>query len=309
MLRPRPRRRDGSAALGWLAAFAGVALAAYTPAARASSVTLSDTYFGGLNNYNNNPPSTGDVIGEPLFNIVDAVLTRNGNNLTVRIDTNFDPGASGAAGTGYGSLFFGPTLVPGGSGPTGLTGSAPYATDTYQPGRFTYAAVIQGGTANLYQIGTVNGTNPYPANTTVVQSYTTSTGGTITMSNAYGDPVSYPSAGNNYFYFRQGQAVLFTPADNATATASGTFATAPGSVADNALVFTITDFFSTFGDSFSLAWAMTCANDVLLGNVRLPSDLVPPPAVPLPPALPLFGSALVGLGLLGRRRGSLKKPA
>ena len=72
----------------------------------AYSYTLTDNYYGATDTYNN----PGDVIGDPTFDILSAVVTRNGPNndtLNIIINTNYAgaPGSSAADGTGYGSLF------------------------------------------------------------------------------------------------------------------------------------------------------------------------------------------------------------
>src|SRR5262247_2110088 len=96
--------------ISYLAMF--VSSVAVDTTAYAGSVTLQDNYWGGINNYN---PSNGDVIGTSLFNIKDAIVTKNGNQLTVVIETNFNPSAPGADGTTYGTLFFNPTWNPAGT--------------------------------------------------------------------------------------------------------------------------------------------------------------------------------------------------
>ncbi len=51
---------------------------------------------------------------------------------------------------------------------------------------------------------------------------------------------------------------------------------------------------------YALSWAMTCANDVIQGFVSTPSEITRP--VPLPGALPLLVSGLLGGGAFGRWR-------
>ncbi|MGH7100283.1 MAG: PEP-CTERM sorting domain-containing protein, partial [Stellaceae bacterium] len=70
---------------------------------------------------------------------------------------------------------------------------------------------------------------------------------------------------------------------------------------DASITFTLSDIFSPalLSDTFTLAWAMTCSNDVIvqtftLGNTQL--------TTPLPAALPLFASGLGAMGLFGWRK-------
>ncbi len=73
------------------------------------------------------------------------------------------------------------------------------------------------------------------------------------------------------------------------------------------LQWTIADFFelSDFtgpnaSDRLAIGWAMTCANDVIINEVRLDSLITS--EVPIPAGLPLFLTGLLGLGFLGRYR-------
>ena len=270
----------------------------------AHSFTLLDNYYGGTNTYNN----PGDVIGDSTFYITSAFVTRSGPNsdtLNITINTNFAgaPGTSAADGTGYGALF----LSTGTWSPTGTVSN--YPTDTYTPNEWQYAVTTTqnpgsgsiGTTASgLYAIGGNATAVPYGPNSTVTQSYTTANG-TIWLSNVNGDPVTYPGSANPGYYFRQGQAVQYTPNDP-TATVVGTSATWSVDALAHTITYTIVDN-GLFGTSFALAWAMTCANDVIQGQVMdLPPGGPGPNPTPLPAALPLFASGLGALGLLGWRR-------
>jgi len=265
-------------------------LLASAAAANASS-TLVDNYDGGYDFYAGNgtytatalsgPGSTyngaqlyaGDVISDandPRFSITDAVISRinGGNTLVVTIDTGYAQNA-GADGTGYGALF----ITPGANAwnPTG-TAANHYATDVYQPGEWQYAFTIP------MTPGTNSGTGGL---------YATS-GGNVVLSNVANDPTSYPLAGNNGYYFRQGEAVQFTPGTGEAAAATGTWAATPGQ-----LTFSIDDN-GALGNQFALSWAMTCANDVIQGEV----SLVPEPKSW---ALMLLGFGLIGFALRRNR--------
>ena len=77
-----------------------------------------------------------------------------------------------------------------------------------------------------------------------------------------------------------------------------------GSGTTGALNFTLTNVLGS-GDilssvsSLTLAWAMTCANDVIYASTQLP---VAPPTTPLPASLPLFVAGIGLLGWLGSKR-------
>jgi hypothetical protein len=264
-------------------AVAAVLLMSVASAAHAGT-TLVDNYYGGHDFYAGNGTYTatalsgagstyngaqlyaGDVISDasdPHFNITDAVISRTngGNTLVVTIDTAY-AGNAGLAGTGYGALF----ITPGANAWTPMgTAANNYATDYYQPGDWQYAFTIpmipntSSGSGNLYL----------------------TSGGTIVMSNVGGDNVSYPLAGNNGYYFREDQAVQFTAGANQAAAATGSWTVGVGQ-----LTFSINDN-GLLGNQFALSWAMTCANDVIQGQV----SLVPEPGT--------WAMMLIGFGLLG----------
>lgn len=295
----------------------GLCVAASAFPANASSVTLVDNYYGALSTYGGMTGDTIEAPGTHNFEISSAIISRSGvgnNTLNITINTNFAgvPGTPAADKTGYGSLF----LTPGVWNPQGGGGPS-YQADQYVPNEWAYAvtmlktpATASVGTTSsgLYAIGNVTGTNYYTANGangTVVQTYTTANG-TVVMSNVdntsgsvINDPVTYPGAGQPGFYFRQGQAVQYTPANPASIVA-GTSATWAVDAVLKTITYTIVDN-GIFGNSFALAWAMTCANDVIQGQVTLPPD-APPTATPLPAAFSMFAGGLGVLGFLGSRR-------
>ena len=162
-------------------------------------VTLDDNYLGGLNTYNG-----ADVIGTSDFNIVSATVGLTTTNLTVTINTNY-AGQSGLDGTTYGSLFIGSSAAWTTAHSDPLD-PAPYPTDQYHPGEWSYA-VVAGGTTNgssdgLYAISGAEGAHNYGNG--VTDYYTTSTGNVV-MSNVGGNPTTVPNAGSTIWYFRQGQ--------------------------------------------------------------------------------------------------------
>jgi hypothetical protein len=224
-----------------------VLLTAFTSAPASASFILQDTYYGGIDTWNY--PS--DVIGDPnTFNITSAVIgrTNNGNTLEITINTNYagKPGTAAADGTGYGALFLTPGTTawsPQGVGPG-------YYTDTYQPGDWMYAATIpldpnsSSGAGGLYL----------------------TSGGSIVMSHVGNYYQTYPLDPASPWYFRAGQAVQFTPGAGESA-AAGTNET--WAIGNDAITFFINDN-GLLGDDFALSWAMTCANDIIQGQVDLP---------------------------------------
>jgi hypothetical protein len=234
-----------------------------------ASVVVVDNYWGGLNTYN---PTNGDVIGTSVFDTQSASFSRTagGNTLQVTINTNYAgaPGTPAAEGTGYGALF----LTPG-AGSWHPSGIAPYTTDQYTPGEWKYAFTIpqvpgaNSGSGGLYS----------------------TTDGTVVMSNVNGSPFTYPNPGNPGYFFRQGQAVQFTPNSGAVSAAGGGWSIQPGKIN-----FSIDDNHA-LGDSFSFSWAMTCANDVIQGQVS---------GVPEGSTWALMVVGFGGLGAVLRRRRS-----
>jgi hypothetical protein len=278
------------------AAVVGLASSAY-----AGSFTLNDVYYGATDSYNN-PPA--DVIGDSTFYITSAVVNRSGPNndtLNIIINTNFAgaPGTNAADGTGYGSLFLNPLQW------SAKDGSPPnhYAGDSFVNGNQNWAYAVTtpstSGLTGLYATGLPFSGSATPdiistTNFNGVPQYYTTADGQIVMSNVNGNPLSAPASGNPGYYFRQGQAVLFNPTDSTVAGTSATFTVGSGfleySIVDNGLL----------GNTFALAWDMTCANDVIQGLVTLPSTALN--GTPLPAALPLFAGGLGVMGLLAGRR-------
>jgi hypothetical protein len=252
----------------------------------ASAVTLTDNYWGGLNTYD---PANGDIIGPASeFDVTQADVTRvgpGGNTLKVVIHTAFAglAGTPDVAGTGYGALF----LMPGADWhPTGSAADH-YGSDTYVPGEWKYAFAIPQAPGPGSQAGS------YLAGSTVGGLFALkSDGSDVLRSNVNGDFVTYPYPGNPGYYFRQGEAVQYI-ADGSTKSIFG------GQWAVDAPASTITfliDDNNFLGNDLALSWAMTCANDVIQGQVSLPS------AVPLPPTFGLFLTGLGGMGAFGRWR-------
>ena len=278
-------------------------------ASPAFSANFTDNYIGGLDN-----GGFGDVIGNTNpFGITSVDVTRpDANTLNITINTfyagapdNHNSGAPNTFGTGYGSLF-----LSQGAASTWTTFGASSNSDTYSShvGFWSYAVTVNDNngtlTGGLYSTGSTAGdtANTYNA-TGVVKNYTTSNDGTIVMANVNGNPVSYPNPGNPNDYFRQGQAVQYDPFNGQlvmTGTSVLELIVAPNGGNPGQIIFTITDN-GFFDDLLALAWAMTCGNDVIIAEIPV-TITTHQETTPIPAALPLFGTGLGVLGLLGWRR-------
>lgn len=268
-----------------------------------TTVTIADTYYGGLDTYPNSGPHVsgtsnpaqyaGDSIGGGIFNVSQASFTRStdGNTLTVVITTAFAGYAGADAGVGYGALFITPgknIWSPQGAGPN-------YPTDTYQNNDWKYALTLNptpgggsksGLTTGLYATGG-------GALNTLTPGY-----GTIVSSNVSGDPTTYPFSGNNGYYFRADQAVQFNPARGVNPLHTGSVSVHEVPNGYGTITFTINDN-DLLGYDFAFSWAMTCANDVIQGQVDIPSFTR---GVPEPSTWVMMIIGLAGVGFLARRR-------
>lgn len=120
----------------------------------------------------------------------------------------------------------------------------------------------------------------------------TTTSGAIALYNVQTANIVNSSALPGYIY-RAGQEVQYNPA-NQTALATGSwnlFNIGGSSDTDDFLRFT---FAYDFGDvsTYGLHWGMTCGNDVVEGTAPVPE----------PSAMLLFGTGLMGLGGILRRK-------
>jgi hypothetical protein len=261
---------------------AGAILAGVMTSA-ASAATVSDNYWGGIR-----PSGTGDVIGGSNFEVTNMVVERIGDDLNVVINTNYAnvAGSAAALGTRMGSLFIGDP------GNLDLAGAGPYAGDTFaaDTNRFSYA----------FDFTTKTGLDGFAANSTI----TANSSGTGTLYSLAPDGSNVRQSFGNPSQFRTGQAVdvLTGGANAATSTGvNGTWSVGAGNV-----TFNIADFFTLNGlpaiyqTSLTLAWTMSCANDVILNVVTLDKDSIPD--APIPAGAALLISGLMGLGALGRKK-------
>jgi hypothetical protein len=253
--------------VAWGVLFAGMCAVGFAPSANAAS--FLDTYYGGIDNLH---PTSHDLIGTSNFEVSSVRITPVGLGLGVTIYSNFI-NHIGEDNVQLGALFLGNTAD------LNLTGPAPYGTDTFvgDEGRFKYAVTVDGGGAST--VYALNGT-----------------GSDVQISNVNG--ITTSPAGS--FWFREDQAVGV----NNTAVANGSGITAnyfvntvaSDGITTGALTFNISNIFGPglLNDAFTLAWTMTCGNDVILVSTVINHEN--PPPVPLPASLPLFAG---GLGLIG----------
>jgi hypothetical protein len=261
---------------------AGVAFAMLATAAvsqsQAAPVTVMDTYFGG-NDYSFN----ADVIGSSKFEIFSMVVDRIGNNLKVVINTNY-ANHVGELGTKLGSLFIGdPSKLnynTAGGGPGGLSGAPQYNSDVFTADTDRFGYAFDFDTQNPGNLSVLSGTGSL---------YDLDEDGTDVK-------LSFASGG-----FRHNQAVDIYKSDAIDTGVNGIWAIGPGTI-----TFDIAGFFATPGlpaiyqTSLTLAWAMTCANDVILATVQVPRENTP--EVPLPASALLLLSGLAGLTSISRMR-------
>ena len=245
---------------------------------QAHAATYLDTYIGG-----SNPGGYvgHDVVANPgdhRFDIDSMNVTRSGDNLNVVINTNYSGANIGTYGTNLGDLFFG-TLAN-----YNVTNNI---TDTFvgHESRFSDVFHISGTPAT----GSGNSDAPLTQGGSATLLKLNGTGTDVVLSHASGG-------------FRQYQAVGTT--STTSEGVSGSWDTSSGQVSFNLVNFFISEGLGAKGgiyaSGFTLAWAMTCSNDIIFDKIRLSQGGVP--QVPLPAGGALLLSGLMGLGLLGRKK-------
>lgn len=288
------------------AALSGLFLAGWTFQSQAMAETIIDDYWGGTHS-----ASYTDVIGDYRFEIDSVTVTQVGLDLSVVINTNYSGKNVGAGDTFAGALFLGQLGAldyNGGISPT-------YTNDIYynpsnlagsDTDRFSHVLDFDAPPST-------GGTGFYVNDAPDTQSG----GATLYKITSPNDVVTsnYPS---NVANWRQFQPVDITAAAKASANNAtgvlGTWATGDGPV--NALgdpgyfTFLISDFFKVgnglgeaggiYSTGLSLAWAMTCANDVFMAQFTWPKGGIT--EAPLPAGLVLLLSGLTGLGFIKRFR-------
>ena len=255
--------------ISWLTATL-LALAISQPA---RALTIVDNYEGSDDN------GFGDVIGSTAdFEIFSMDATVTDNTLAVSIYTNFAgkgdaglfSGITGGDGIGYGDLFLSSSWTP--------DGLAPHETDDASTGTvWEYGFSLEdrwasdGGGAVTDLAGTLYSLNSGDNNTDALLSGDFLTGGT----------------------YRDGQEVAVDTCDpsDAACNADVTALTNTGSwgidTANKLITFTIDLSGTSLADSSQIAlhWGMTCANDVIEGEI------------PAPVILLLMATGLLGVGV------------
>ena len=247
------------------------AVALLLAASSAHSATIMDSYIGA------NHHGYGDVIGSVRnFQINSMDVEINGTMLTVSIDTTFagkgDNGlydwlTYGGTGIGYGDLFLSNEWNP--------VGSPNYATDDASNGTvWSHGFSLDNRWMNENEAGT----------------------GTLYRLNS-GDNYADIKMSDEFLssgYFRNKQEVA-VDRDSQGVTALGNLGS--WDVTANTVDFSIdlADTGLLNGSELALRWEFTCANDVIEGAVGVP-------AVPVPAAVWLFGSGLIGLVGIARRK-------
>lgn len=282
---------------------ASVALVAFSLPAAASSTTAADTYWGGYNTYNNNQaPPNPDVIGGSAYEIYGVTATRNNDSsLTVKIFTNFVNHINeDSAHVGLGDLFLVNGNVTFNTNAPNYAGQSTAGAPSYlyddpksDTGRFDYAVNIPNDPGSSSGSGkllyALNGSDT-----------------DVVWSNVNGLPG--PTGGGYAWRADQYVEVNTTgksaEANDVTWSIDGSD-TSWGGSSVGSLTFNIANAFGTgnfLQDTFTLAWAMTCANDV----VYLTPTLAVGEPVPLPASLPLFlgGAGFVGWLAKKRRKNS-----
>ncbi len=240
--------------------------------APAQAATIMDNYVG------SDAHGRGDVIGSASdFNIISMDVTVSGTMLNVSINTNFagkgDNGLFAADtysgnGIGYGDLFLSSSWNP--------YGTAPYSGDNASNGTvWNYGFALD----NRYMNEGAAGTGTL---------YSLNSGNNLTDTLLSNDFISCTT---NCIY-RDGQAVAVnTGSAGVSAFNSGTWSI---DTSTNTVNFQL-DLAGTglLGSNIGVRWGMTCANDAIEGSVS---------TVPVPAAAWLFGSGLLGLVGVARRR-------
>jgi PEP-CTERM motif len=170
------------------------------------------------------------------------------------------------------------------------TAATGYSSDTYTQGEWQYAlempmvpsANTTSGTAYLYKV------------TDTAKATTVNNPGVVT-SNVKGSFTS----GSNGFIWRDGQAVEYNP--NSPSDLINSLSTWTIDKTNHQITFDVVDN-GLFGNDFDFSWEMTCANDVIQGQVDIPTTNQPGVPEPSTSAMMLIGFAGLGFGAYRRAR-------
>lgn len=234
----------------------------------AAPIVVKDAYIGAdASNY-------GDVVGEDSdFDISSMVVEQTGSDFNFTINTNFANKSgelfnnltSGGTGIGYGDLFLANGWNPFGSGP--------YSDDDAANGtKWTWGLMLgdryqnDGGTVTLFQLLDSSNLN------TAVLSDDLMTGGD----------------------WRDGQEVAINDSNKELVVNRGVVGSWSVGASQLNIFADLSDSDLLSGDTLAFHWGMTCANDVIEGEVDLKK-------VPEPGTIGLAGLALVGMFLMRRR--------
>lgn len=249
---------------------------------------IADTYIG------SNAHGYGDVIGpDNPYGIQGADVSLNGTLLTITVFTNFAGQAPTdtsfvTGGIGYGDLFLSSLWTPYSTSGCTATG---YACDNAANGtswalglsldnRFANPTAGSPGTFTVYDMAAAVSGNNNPG---------------VLLS----DDLVHCTVG---CYFRNGQPVAVNTSNTGN-TATPVTGQWYADAANKDLVFSLNISNTPIMNwsDLALSWAMTCANDIIQGQVSISPPTGQYPPVPEPMTLSLLGLGLIGIKVARRR--------
>lgn len=267
--------------------YLATALAAACFSQQASATIINDNYEG-ASSLKSDGTSYGDVIGRTSdfqINYIDASFDSSTNILSVSIDTTFggkgdnglfasytDTSLAGGRGIGYGDLFLSSAWTP-----YNGAADAPYAADDHANGTtWSYGFSLD----NRWDVEDVEHDGML---------YSLNSG-----DNAADTYLSDDYLSSSTYSYRNGQEVAVnTDTGDVTAMSGGNWTTTAGKIN-----FEIDLTGTSLLDSSTIAfhWGMSCGNDVIEGQMDMPSE-TPEPAV-----LGLLALGLIGVGASRRKK-------
>jgi hypothetical protein len=249
-----------------------IAAMCLTSAFSAHASLITDTYWGADGH------GYGDVIGDSTFDISSANVSRVGNILTIKINTNFAGQAgidtwAATNGIGYSDLFLASAWNPYGTDVNHTNDNASNGTHWSYGFSLDNRWSNTGGSFTLYQLNGINNTD----NALLSQNFLSCGLGT-------------------QCYYRNGQevAVKTTSSTVQNTGLTGTWTVAAGS----AITFTLDVGSSGLSQYSNLAlhWGETCGNDVIEGITQVPE----------PATIALLFLGLAGFAVVRRRKVYIK---